>query len=599
MLKTKKVLTVQEVKDVLQGSKKGKRTEIAKAVLHENRLRFHSETTLTNLDASVAATKFLNLVKTLLPEDKYRMFCAMLNFPVSTVALTDQIFKALEKIFDGRNPVFNYEFLSEDDAEDWEDYRTEELDEPNIWKTEGFEIMKTAINSIVVVDVPEQQEGQRPEPYFYFLPISNVIDFEVSSTDKDQMDWLIVEQPDNRIAVFDDTSYRVFATKPGTTEILGEPITDNPHDLTYCPARFFWSTSVSQREEVVKKSPLSNYLGKLDMLLFFDTGNEHLNLYGRWPIYSAFAADCDFESDLNGEYCDGGFLRNREGLYLFRGSEPKGCPVCQRRRLDGPGSFIEIDPPSDDNNNADLRNPVSITTIDRASLDYNVEDIERRKMEIYSAVTGYQGHALNNAAVNEKQVIAVFESLETALEMPQTNFEKVMTWTDETVCRLRYGSQSFVRASISLGTEHFIMTPLQLMEMYQLAKESSFSPATLNLFESRYYQTEFRNNPERMMRQRILDNLDPFRHRSIEEVTKMYEAGQIRYEDYMLKVNFSSLIMRFERENINVIEFAQALNFDAKISAIKAVLETYASELQPEQEQLPAPVADNQEQFNQ
>jgi hypothetical protein len=41
--------------------------------------------------------------------------------------------------------------------------------------------------------------------------------------------------------------------------------------------------------------------------------------------------------------------------------------------------------------------------------------------------------------------------------------------------------------------------------------------------------------------------------------------------------------MRFERENINVIEFAQALSFDAKIKAIKEVLDGYANEIKPEE----------------
>ncbi len=51
------------------------------------------------------------------------------------------------------------------------------------------------------------------------------------------MDWIIFRQPDKRIAVIDDERYRVFAEdKDGN---IGELLVDNPHDLRYCPARFF------------------------------------------------------------------------------------------------------------------------------------------------------------------------------------------------------------------------------------------------------------------------------------------------------------------------------------------------------------------------
>jgi len=520
------------------------------------------------------------------------MFLSLFRYPVQTVTLTERIFTALEKLFDGRNPVFKYEFLSPEDADDWEYYRTKVLKTLRRWKTEGFETMKTAINSIVVVDLPEQQNGEQPEPYFYYLPVGSVIDFNV--VDHVQFDWIIFRQGMNRIAVFDDGFYRVFNIKEGSyLEVDATPAIENEHGLGYCPARFFWTTPLSYKQPQIKRSPLSTVLSKLDMLLFFIVSNEHLNLYGRYPIYSAFATDCDYQHDETGEWCDNGFLKTRDGYHLLQSGSPKPCPVCQKRRLDGAGSFIEIDPPSPANEGADLRNPVQITKIDRDSLDYNNEDIDRREAEVYTAVTGYQGMSINDKAVNEKQVVAIFESLEAALKTPQQNFEAVMAWTDETICRLRYGTESFVSASISLGTEHYIMTPTQLLTMYQEAKKAAFSVSTLDMLEDRYYETEFRNNPEQLQRQRILNNLDPFRHKSDDEVSKMYGAGRIEYHDYMVKLNFSSFIMRFEREVMPITEYGLNSTFEQRIKSIKEQLIEYAKEMKPDSSTIIEPINQN------
>lgn len=570
------MLTTQQVREQIKEAART-REVISLSADQENRLKLHCETSLSQSEASRAVTGFFDRVKKLLPADKYGMFLSLFYFPVATVSLTEKIFTSLGKLFDGRNPVNKYTFSDERDAEDWQTYQTKVLKHPQVWATKGFEEMKSSINSVVVVDLPRNQESaDRPAPYWYFLKISDVICFSCPSGEV--FEWIIFKQGEDEIAVFDDTSFRVFRTTKDAGGIEPDPLVDSPHALGYCPARFFWTTPVSNARPTVKKSPVSNYLGKLDLLLFFDISNEHLNLYGRYPIYSSFAQDCDYSDQGTGNYCESGFLKNQEGYYITSGSGLQACPMCSTNRLDGPGSYIVINPPSKANEGADLRNPVQITTIDRESLDYNNEDIDRRKLEIFASVTGFQGMPINDQAVNEKQVIAIFESLEAALKSPQANFEQIIRWTEETVCRLRYGS-SFVSASVSLGTEHYILTPAELLALYKQARESSFGVATLDLLEDRYYETEFRNNPDQFRRQRILVNLDPFRHKTTDEVQKMFEAKAVSFEDYMIKANFSSLILRFERENAKVTEFGNASNFDAKIKEIYAALKVYVNEM--------------------
>lgn len=505
----------------------------------------------------------------------------MLYFPICTVSLVEEIYKYLSKVFDGRNPVFKTDFKSENHKQDWTEYFNSKLGGLDFWKIKGLDKMKTAINDIMIVDMPKTQKSERPDAYFYFIPFSSVIAYDLKNSEC--FNWIIFRLNEDKIGVYDDLSYRVFELKDrSTTEIKGEAIIDNPHDLTYCPARFFWTTPVNSRNPEIKKACISNQLGQLDKVLYYEISNEHLNSYARFPIITSFDTNCKYESEL-GEICDGGYLRDNNDYYIvYADGELKPCPVCEKKNLVGAGSKITVSPPKQSNNYTDLSNPVNIIGADVSTLDYNNKDIDRRKSEIFKNVTGFYGHSINDKAVNEKQVLAIFETLETALREPQKNFEDAIKWVTETICLLRYGRESFISCSVSLGTEHYILTSDQLLTLYQKSVDTKrFTTSSLDMIEDRYFETAYRNNPEQLRRQKILTNLDPFRHRSLDEVSKMFTDGQIKFEDYFIKANLSSLILRFERENIALTEYGSNSDFNIKIESIYQELVKYANEAKP------------------
>jgi hypothetical protein len=113
--------------------------------------------------------------------------------------------------------------------------------------------MQVSPNSILIIDLPVEQTSLRPEPYFYWLEIENVIDY--SSPDGNQIDWIIFKQPDNKIAVFDDTYIRVYQLneKNEISSLISEAV----HALGYCPARFFWSTQLNETNKDLKKNPIT------------------------------------------------------------------------------------------------------------------------------------------------------------------------------------------------------------------------------------------------------------------------------------------------------------------------------------------------------
>lgn len=525
------------------------------------------------MDINSSFTDFAGWVETLIPKDKYAIFLSLFKFPTQNIELTDEIYKELERVFDGRDSAVNYQFIDSTLKDDWEWYRSDILGDPEVWKSKGWAAFKTAINSVLIIDLPQMQTTERPEPYFYFLGIEKVIDF---STKGETMEWIIFKQPDNKIAAFDDEFMRLFEVDDKGK--VGNLITEIKHGLGYCPAKFFWTTPLSEENPDIKKSPLSPQLGNLDWLLFFRVSKRHLDLYAPYPIYSAYKANCNFRNNETGDYCDGGFLRNIEGKYkMLRDGTVERCPVCSQKRIAGAGSFIEVPIPTADK--PDLRNPITITTIDKNSLDYNVNEEKRLADEIYSKVTGKGGEVQQKESINEMQVTANFESKKNVLLNIKTNFEKAQKFVDDTICLLRYGN-SFLSSSINWGTEFYLYSVEDLQKIYNEAKKSGASEARLDMIADQIIATENRNNPLQMQRMYLLKQLEPYRHLTLSELQGLASKQLIDPILMIIKINFATFVDRFERENINIIEFGSMLSLDKKISIINQKLIDYAKEQQ-------------------
>lgn len=566
-------LELDKIKKKIQEKKKA--ATLNRATVHQNRIKFHAETRIV-ANISQPVTDFLSWVSALIPHDKFKIFKTLFRYPVKTNELTGIVFDKLSRVFDGRNPAFNYQFLNPEQRDDWEWYRQNVLKEPSIWQTDGWEYFKTEINSVLIVDLAQEQDASDPypQPYFYWLTIDHIIDYRVNEK-TGNMDYIIFRQKDDTIAVLDDSSYRLFSTKNG--QIVGEPIVDNAHDLGYCPARFFWNEPLSLRDQEVKAHPLSKMLESLDWFLFFHTSKRHLDLYGAYPIYSGYEQDCNFSNTETGDECDGGFLKNREGNYIITGDGSLcRCPKCGDKRIAGVGSFVEV-PVPDTKDDPDLRNPVQILSIDKSSLDYNVEEEERLRNEIINAVVGVDGGAINEQAINELQVNANFENQSTILNRIKKGFEEAQNFVDETVCRLRYGS-TFVSANINLGTEFYVLNTQTLRSQYKLAKESGASEAELDALQNQILETEYRHNPTQLQRMLILAELEPYKHFTRDEAINLYEKNLINAEDFIIKINFSNFVRRFERENTNLLEFGVNLPFYRKIEIVTNKFKEYASE---------------------
>ena len=599
-------LSIEEVRK--RATEQRKRNCIQLAVLHQNRLRLHAETVpstpalaswmwrgkgrekypllMGREGVSQALTDFLAMVQNLIPSDKFETFKTLFRFPVKTNEVLAVAFDKLSRIFDGRNPAFSYQFASTEQRDDWEWYRQERLHEPTVWQTKGWDYFKTQINSVLVVDLPEEQDaGDRlPQPYFYWLPIGDVIDFKAHGDGR--MEWIIFRQDDDRIAAIDDECYRLFASKDGT---VGDLIREARHDLGYCPARFFWSEPISLDEPDIKASPVTKELDNLDWFLFYTISKRHLDLYGSYPVYWGYEQTCDYENGETGEHCVGGFLKDRQEHWMYDNNGLlMPCPVCSKKRLTGAGSFVEVPVPIE--GQPDLHDPVGKLDVDRSSLDYTKDEEERLRLNIIAAIVGQNEEVTQREAFNEQQVKAAFESQTTVLNRVKKGFEGAQLFVDETCCRLRYGT-AFLSASVNYGTEFYLYTSDELRERYKRAKEAGMSEADLDALLTQIIETEYRHNPQQMQRMIILSDLEPYRHLTRNEVAALYEKGIVSKEEYLIKLNFADFIRRFERENMNIIEFGDSIDYTKKIGTIKERLTEYAREIMPTSE---PPVINNQ-----
>ena len=593
-------LSVEEIRR--KASEQHKRQTITLAVLHQNRLRFHAEVVPSTPalaswtyrgrqlgekqpllagreGVAQALTDFMSMVENLIPSDKFQVFKTLFRFPVLTNEVLAVCYDKLSRIFDGRDPAFSYQFATTELRDDWEWYRQEKLGEQNVWQSKGWDYFKTQINSVLVVDLPTEQDSadRYPQPYFYWLPIKDVIDFKANPT-SGQMEWIIFHQDGEKIAVIDDASYRIFDAKNGT---IGELEVENPHDLGYCPARFFWSEPISLDKPDIKQSPVTKELDRLDWYLFYALSKRNLDMYGSYPIYWGYEQECDYHDDTTGDYCEGGFLKDEHQHWKY---DSNGllmpCPVCSKKRLVGAGSFVEVPVPQE--GHPDLSNPVGMLAVDREGLDYNSTEVEKLRLDIITAIVGQNEEITQREAVNEQQVKANFESQSTVLKRVKKGFEEAQKFVDDTCCKLRYGT-AFLSSSINYGTEFYLLTTDELRERYKLAKEAGMSEADLDALLQQIIETEYRHNPQQMQRMIILSDLEPYRHLTRNEVQTLYKDSLIPVEQLLVKLNFADFIKRFERENMNIIEFGANIDYDKKIATIKEQLTKYAEEIkQPE-----------------
>ena len=558
-------LEKSQVQNLLE--KRPQRNLLENAVRHQNRLKLHSETQIESARHNPAFDELFGWIKSYLTEDKFNRFIQLLRFPVVSLEITQDIFTEYQRIFDGQNPFFNYEFTNPDLSREFAEYLRKGLSDKEFFKTIGFEQLKYSINSVLVVDIPTEQIGSTPDPYYYFVDASSIID--VDSDKNGTIDHIIFTVNKDTIAVYDKESYKIYKTKGN--KIVGDAIIDQPHSLGYCPASYFWNKNLNSNNTIEKKSPLTDVLGTLDKYLAFDTFKEYADLYGTFPIISAYEELCNFEG------CQDGFISSEysiieNGTEVMKTRQTK-CQVCSNRVEMGPGSFYEVPAPQS-NDHPNLSNPVTITTPDTKSLEYIKNKINEYADKVRSVTIGTTASVLDNQSVNEKQVFGSFESRRNVLLIIASSIETIHKFANDTVARLKYGDQ-FLSSVVFYGDEFFLKSVNDLMFEYKEAKLNGEPDEEVDQIYRQILETKYKGNDDRIQRAWTLYNLNPEPHKTVTESKQLLSDGAMTFEEFTVKARFSNYIARFERENTNVVDFGRDLEFDKKIDNITQILNSY------------------------
>jgi len=545
-------LSNEQIRQIVKERRNQK--EIAQGVNHQERLRFHVETTLRKSDLSGYYREFKDWIGSehpeLLAKDKFERFEQLIRAPIQTVELTESIFSRLYRIFYSQDSYFNYKFTDDDLIADWEEYRDKKF-----WSTIGFEAMQTAIDSVWIVDLPSEQDSEYPMPCNKLIDIGNVID--IKNDAYNNCIYVIFRQGE-RIYAYDDVSFRVFEAD---NRIIKSLIAEVPHDLGYTPARMFWSENLAAGNYINKESPITKELTDLDWLLFHMTSKRYMDLANAYPITVTY--------DLDDDYQDDGITDNEQRI---AGKKPSGSS------LTGAGGHIYGGAPRTSDEHDPLQyGPIKIISPDVAALDWHVKEEMRLTDKIFKAVVGTDTEVRNDAAKNEKQIDAAFESQISVLFRVKKNFEAIHKFADATICQIRYGER-FIGCEIDYGTQFFLKDVEDLQGELQHAKESGASDAILESISNNILHTKYRDDDKSITRANIITDLDPLPNRTLEEATELFKSGGIDKRNFIIKSNLINFVRRFERENINIIDFGSNINYAKKIDNINESLKQYADE---------------------
>lgn len=551
-------LSETQIKQLIEKPKHRRELEASK--LHNQRLAFHSDIVLRIEDASDYYSKFIYWVGQLLPKDKTERIKQLLTFPLCTNELMKDIFMGLERVWYAKDFFERYTFASEEYEQSFEAYR-KRIKCEHMWKVEGWSSLKTCIDSVVIVDLPETQSSNRPEPYFYFISPEEIIDLEVD--EKNDMQYIIFEHDNaegvDELIVYDDTYMRKYAYKD---KKIGAQIAEVEHGLGYCPARMFWSDKLQDENYINKRSPITDSLGDLDWLLFFKTSKKYLDLHAPYPIYITY----DIVSD---EKTEG----NDQKKTWYEGQE--ATDTHKGKGFMGPGSFSTVPPPRPGDNVDMMSNPIQVVSAETEACQYSSDEVERLENDIYESCVGSNGTVLGKEAVNEKQVESNLLSAQDVLVNLSRNLAEIMLWTHETLARLQYGV-FFIGGVVSFGEDFFLEKESDLMDQYADAKQKGINPIMLDALDERLLDIRYKNHPRLRERASIFKDLDPLPGMTVAEAADLIGKG-VSVADLTIKASLLKFVKMFELDYGDIVDY-QANNYAKKINEILTKFREYVNE---------------------
>lgn len=580
------VLSIDQIRELIKNPKNG--ASLEKAVKHQQRISFHAQAVDRATDANPYYKDFLTWVKDgiKLPKDKYDVFVSLLRFPLHTTSLISSIFDEFTTIFSAQDSYRDYQFANPDFRAEFDAYLSDNGVADYI-SGSLFQAFKERHNSVLIVDLPAVQTTDRPQPYFYELPIERVVDIDVRERAGQESIEYIIFKTDNKdeLACFDEANFWLFQ-KNNDGEYINTALV--PHTIGYCPAAFLSAQPLSTSNRITRKSPLTESATDLDWLLFLKTAKRQFEIYGAFPIMWSYSSDCDF-TDEWGNACASGFVsgRREDGTPYNQ-----ACPACAQKNLVGPGTVLDVPAPRN-RDEVDLREPAGIIEPSINSLKQLTEETDKVEWDIFTNVVGGVDGVMNKQAINEIQASAIVESKRKKYIYVSGNFEKVEKFIVDTFARLMYPGY-YETSTINYGSQFDLYTTENVQKQMDALKKTGVPEFVLDQMMLLYIQSANRNNYNEQQRQELLKILEPYPTMSIAEVVR-HGLKDVDIKTFLLKANFAKFVSDFESANGDIVSWGNALSPDIKIERLRKTLTDYVEKLtidvrEPGQRE-PAPVS--------
>lgn len=561
---------------------------LKEAVTHDERAQLHSMSVNKKSDLKYYKKFLDDFVGRIIDPAKLSVFDHLQSIPFDTAEVLEEFYREITKIFNAQDRYIKHNFKSEENEKDFQEY-LKKIGDNKFLQTEGIEIYKNFINSYLVVDYPGFQYYQnlgmeipeRPEPYYYTVHASDVLSVKLSDSNDDRVEWIAFHDPinPNKINIFDDFNLRIFEKKENSSELV--LIYDQPHGFSQCPVTSFWHTPFNLKNRVQKRGLISNNFGQLDWLQTIMTMSKHAELYAGFPITSSYEEECNYEDPQHdGAHCQDGKIHYsvREGVNSNSFKEVvKDCPKCAHNKNLGAGSH-KIAPARADNEDPDLIDAVKFIQIPVDQLKRLEESIKNKKKDLEKNLIGILPDP-SNQAMNEDQVQSGHESRQTILDEVRENFEATHRFYIERMAEIRYGDD-YLGSVINYGSNYFLYSYNQLIESYSQAKKDGLPDYILDNMRQSINEVKYKNNPNEKSRFNILAKLEPYKNKSIEDLSKIgqIQSSAIDKKLFLLKANFSYFIDKFEREFLPVQSVLPFQSMELRINFINSKLLDYVTE---------------------
>jgi hypothetical protein len=438
------------------------------------------------------------------------------------------------------------------------------------------EAIYTEFNGFVLVTKPKvidgfinregrltKHDGKALDPYMIFVSISDVHDYYLTG---DKVEYLIINLDKNKkiYRIIDDA-------KDIIVNFENDSITERdevPNEIGYVPAIKITNINDSLLNNQVKTSPIGHIIPALNRYFSCDADLRIQfirHAYPKLAIVVKKCVTCGGQGKMPKVNKDGTFDMDTMIKCNTCKGTGKEIPIS-RDGVIGLPEFMQ------QGDSAYPGSPASYVTPDTDSLRICIEDLEKQRKDIIYSGTGDKG--LISDQIREETATSTLvstRSLEDRISEISAMVEDFELFCKKAIKDLHkdFARNTDFSITVKYGRRVAIKGETELLEEITKSKTAGMPLSYIHALHRDLIYAKYKNNDSELQRQLILSDVEPFAGYSIDEMLKLID--RLDPEDVYIKLNFDSLIDKFEQANI-IEYYKPELDYKQRVSAIRKEL---------------------------